>query len=107
MDLFSGCYSRMVHALKMLLKTPQNNLRIFKDQDLRYSEEKRDNLYDLLSDFISSEKIRALEVFCDLVIQVLLKPFPIQKDKAPVLSIKKAIPKTCMNSHAVCSEYGT
>lgn len=48
----------MLHALKMLFETPQNNLRLFKNQNLIYSEEKRGILNELLADFTSSEKNR-------------------------------------------------
>ncbi|XP_054717767.1 inositol-pentakisphosphate 2-kinase-like isoform X2 [Uloborus diversus] len=101
-DLFSGCSLRMLHALKMLLKSPQNNFRMFKDQKLVYSEEKKEDLNKLLSDFFDSEKKSYSDMLCNLVIKALLEPFEEGSYKFLVHLLNK-ISQRCANSNP-CEE---
>lgn len=74
LDLFSGCKPRMISAIKNLLASPQNNLRIFKDAQCSYSEEKRCHLPTLLSDFIPHEDTSfCQDILSNLLITALTK----------------------------------
>ncbi|KFM63239.1 Inositol-pentakisphosphate 2-kinase, partial [Stegodyphus mimosarum] len=102
-DLYSGCPIRMRHSLKMLLKTPQNNFRIFKDQKLIYSEEKKSNLNDVLSDFFDvNDKLSYSDLLCTLIIQVLLRP--LEAVNLPISSAKK-VSQMCINAYSGCSKF--
>lgn len=102
MDLFSGCPGRMYHAFQELLKTPQNNFRIFKNQELVYSEEKREDLNVLLKGFftLSSDKNHA-DRLCHLVIKALLKPFNYTSVLAPSELSRRSM---CSNSAVGCAK---
>ncbi|GFU28316.1 inositol-pentakisphosphate 2-kinase [Nephila pilipes] len=102
-DLFSGCPVRMLHALKMLLQSPQNNLRIFKDKELIYSEEKRSDLEEVLYDFFGDTKSSCCNLFCNLVIDVLLKSFP-EKINESVRLFQKGSLQNCTNAYPSCSQ---
>ncbi|CAL1264081.1 unnamed protein product [Larinioides sclopetarius] len=102
-DLFSGCPVRMQHALKILLQTPRNNLRIFKDQELVYSEEKRNDLEDVLFDFCDDVSSSYCDTFCNLVIDVLLKPLPGKVNENIKLFQKSHLQK-CRNAYPGCTE---
>ncbi|XP_039299059.1 inositol-pentakisphosphate 2-kinase [Nilaparvata lugens] len=84
LDLFSGDVKRMRKAIKALLMQPQNNLKIFKDGDLIYSDSVQNDLSIILKemfqetssilqldDFGSIVFYRAVEKFANLVHQVL------------------------------------
>lgn len=102
LDLFSGCIDRQHLALRSLIKTPQNNLRIFKDlmhvygdgtafmvdQSQKTSNEERFGC--ILQDFITVNKEISCEKvwhesdtsfgviqdeFCNLLLQSLNHPF--------------------------------
>ncbi|XP_067137797.1 inositol-pentakisphosphate 2-kinase isoform X2 [Centruroides vittatus] len=76
LDLFSGCKMRMQYAIKQLLETPQNYLKIFKNQKLIFCQENKADLLPLMDEFFGKESHeKKLDVFCDLVIQALLSPF--------------------------------
>ncbi|GIY02204.1 inositol-pentakisphosphate 2-kinase, partial [Caerostris extrusa] len=102
-DLFSGCPTRMLHALKMLFETPRNNLRIFKDQKLVFSEEKQDDLEDVLYDFFGETEVSYCDLFCNLVIEVLLKTLPGQVNEVVKLFHKENLQK-CTNAYPDCSQ---
>ncbi|PVD24160.1 hypothetical protein C0Q70_14630 [Pomacea canaliculata] len=75
LDLFSGNKQRMKHALQSLIKTPQNNLKIWKDGEDVYSAEKRLDLADILQRWFNDptlKKSRAISCFLDLVIEILM-----------------------------------
>lgn len=60
LDLYSGCRARQYEAIENLLKTPQNNLRIFKNLKLVYGEEKRMSFIDVFSDEITHDSSKLL-----------------------------------------------
>ncbi|XP_054274148.1 inositol-pentakisphosphate 2-kinase isoform X2 [Macrosteles quadrilineatus] len=71
LDLFSGDEKRMSKAMRALLRTPQNNLKIFKEGILVYSDE-CDDLTGVLKDWLKPSPDSSLvDSFCRLVQQVL------------------------------------
>ncbi|XP_029167586.1 LOW QUALITY PROTEIN: inositol-pentakisphosphate 2-kinase [Nylanderia fulva] len=84
-ELFSGVEARMKAAVKELLNSPQNNLRIFKDGTVVYNQESSPNdLEDVLNEWFrnattttSSGRIRRSNVdeFCNLICAALTRPF--------------------------------
>ncbi|XP_070150382.1 inositol-pentakisphosphate 2-kinase isoform X2 [Polyergus mexicanus] len=83
-ELFSGVEGRMKIAVKELLRSPQNNLRIFKDGIVVYNQESSQNdLEDVLNEWFqnatttSSGRARRSNVdeFCSLVYAALTLPF--------------------------------
>nr|KAG5699504.1 hypothetical protein BaRGS_020063 [Batillaria attramentaria] len=75
LDLFSGNRKRMRHALQSLMKTPQNNLKIWKDGVEIYSSETKEDLSSILHNWfedLALKKTRAVCSFLDLVIEILL-----------------------------------
>nr|XP_039268294.1 inositol-pentakisphosphate 2-kinase-like [Styela clava] len=97
LDLFSGCKKRMKKAIKALIHHPQNNLRIFKNGHMIYSQEivdkKNCDNHDLfkatvLGNFVShsdstrgtAERLkRAAQNLHDLICNLLLHPICEQK----------------------------
>ncbi|XP_076224405.1 inositol phosphate kinase 1 isoform X2 [Nomia melanderi] len=81
-DLFSGVQERMKSALKGLLASPQNNLKIFKNGTVVYNQESSsDDLECVLAEWFrnsvsSRTKEEYIDVFCDLICAALLHPFP-------------------------------
>uniref|UniRef100_T1L4U4 Inositol-pentakisphosphate 2-kinase n=2 Tax=Tetranychus urticae TaxID=32264 RepID=T1L4U4_TETUR len=77
LDLFSGCHSRMINAIKNLLQTPQNNFRIFRDSELMYSDGNQTDLDSLLAGFIADGDLdqRSEKVLSSLLIKALTLPF--------------------------------
>ncbi|RWS05305.1 Inositol-pentakisphosphate 2-kinase-like protein [Dinothrombium tinctorium] len=77
LDLYSGCRHRMNIALNQLLSNPQNNFRIFRDLQLAYGEGLKCDIDTILHGFINvTETIGSIkDVFCNLLIEALLKPF--------------------------------
>ncbi|GFS48544.1 inositol-pentakisphosphate 2-kinase [Trichonephila inaurata madagascariensis] len=104
-DLFSGCPIRMQHALKMLLQFPQNNLRIFKDKELIYSEEKQSDLEEAMNDFFCDSKTNYCDLFCNLVTDVLLKALP-GKFNEVVKHFQNGSLLNCTNAYSNCSQEG-
>lgn len=86
-ELFSGVEARMKAAVKELLKSPQNNLRIFKDGIVVYNQESSPNdLEDVLNEWFrnaaatttrSGGRVRRSNVdeFCNLMHAALMRPF--------------------------------
>ena len=79
-DLFSGVEIRMKSALKELLKSPQNNLKIFKDGVIVYDQESNSNdlecvLTEWFCNSINSTNKGYIDKFCNLICTVLLRPF--------------------------------
>nr|XP_012149850.1 PREDICTED: uncharacterized protein LOC100875206 isoform X3 [Megachile rotundata] len=79
-DLFSGVQERMKSALEGLLKSPQNNLKIFKDGIIVYDQESSfNNLECVLSEWFHNSATNAnkdyINVFCDLLCTALLHSF--------------------------------
>ncbi|XP_065213484.1 inositol-pentakisphosphate 2-kinase-like [Planococcus citri] len=56
LDLFSGIEERMENALKGLLLTPQNNLKIFKNGEMVFGESKADNIEQILAEWFSKSR---------------------------------------------------
>ncbi|XP_029659168.1 inositol-pentakisphosphate 2-kinase isoform X1 [Formica exsecta] len=83
-ELFSGVKARMKTVVKELLRSPQNNLRIFKNGIVVYNQESSPNdLEDVLNEWFrnatttSSGRARRSNVdeFCSLVYAALTLPF--------------------------------
>lgn len=77
-NLFSGCPIRMRYALDELIKNPQNNLRVFKDRELAYGDNKRCKFSNIFENFFEPQNLRQHqqtnneERLIDLLIQCLL-----------------------------------
>ncbi|KAK1137433.1 hypothetical protein K0M31_001943 [Melipona bicolor] len=79
-DLFSGAETRMKSALKGLLKSPQNNLKIFKDGVIVYDQESNSSdlecvLTEWFCNSINFTNKGYIDKFCNLICTVLLRPF--------------------------------
>ncbi|XP_069360800.1 inositol-pentakisphosphate 2-kinase-like isoform X1 [Maniola hyperantus] len=93
LDLFSGNKTRMKRALLSLLRNPQNNLKLFKNENIVYNE--NSDMKDF-EDFIKNSLFDSVNMFLDFIIDILLsngKSNLIVKE-SPVLSTKK--PETCI-----------
>ncbi|XP_043504266.1 inositol-pentakisphosphate 2-kinase [Polistes fuscatus] len=82
-DLFSGDEKRMKEAIKGLLRSPQNNLKIFKDGTIIYDQEfSMNDLETVLNDCYQSvdddvcTKESTINLFCNLTCTALLHSFP-------------------------------
>ncbi|KAI4486844.1 hypothetical protein M0804_006214 [Polistes exclamans] len=81
-DLFSGDEKRMREAIKGLLRSPQNNLKIFKDGTIIYDQEfSMNDLETVLNDCYQSvddvsTKESTINLFCNLTCTALLHSFP-------------------------------
>ncbi|XP_029637509.1 inositol-pentakisphosphate 2-kinase isoform X3 [Octopus sinensis] len=80
-DLFSGNPSRVRHAIHELLNTPQNNLKICKNGVEVYSEYVKEDLSEILGDFLGEQvqnaenaNMSCLDVFINLVVDALHYP---------------------------------
>nr|XP_033338253.1 inositol-pentakisphosphate 2-kinase isoform X1 [Megalopta genalis]XP_033338254.1 inositol-pentakisphosphate 2-kinase isoform X1 [Megalopta genalis]XP_033338255.1 inositol-pentakisphosphate 2-kinase isoform X1 [Megalopta genalis]XP_033338256.1 inositol-pentakisphosphate 2-kinase isoform X1 [Megalopta genalis]XP_033338259.1 inositol-pentakisphosphate 2-kinase isoform X1 [Megalopta genalis] len=82
LNLFSGVPHRMKSALKELLASPQNNLKIFKDGVVVYNQESSSNdLENVLTEWflnsVSSKTTKEyIDEFCSLICASLLHSFP-------------------------------
>lgn len=80
-ELFSGVEARMTTAVKELLRSPQNNLRIFKDGVVVYEQgSSTSDLGDVLAEWFrtatsTAERVSRVEGFCSLVCAALTRPF--------------------------------
>lgn len=113
-DLFSGLPERMKFALKELLKSPQNNLKIFKDgivvydQDSSWSDLER-VLAEWFRNCTACPKEGYVDKFCDLICAGLLHPFG-QEQSKPNASLaynflvpaqQDSKPRFCINQDVV------
>ncbi|OAD59751.1 Inositol-pentakisphosphate 2-kinase, partial [Eufriesea mexicana] len=79
-DLFSGVETRMKSALKGLLKSPQNNLKIFKNGTIVYDQESSSSdlecvLTNWFHNSVNSTNKEYVDKFCNLICTALLHPF--------------------------------
>ncbi|XP_043258042.1 inositol-pentakisphosphate 2-kinase isoform X1 [Colletes gigas] len=79
-DLFSGVEERMKSALKGLLISPQNNLKIFKDGVVVYDQESSLNdlvcvLAEWLHNSVACTNKEYIDQFCDLICAAVLHSF--------------------------------
>ncbi|XP_076358574.1 inositol phosphate kinase 1 isoform X2 [Tachypleus tridentatus] len=102
LDLFSGCPNRMKVAIQNLFKTPQNNLRIVRDQEIVYSREKKGSLTAVFSDFFHNSE-NEMDSFVQLIIQALLKVFPSAITSNGLLPAVKPCLQFCVKSSKLCS----
>lgn len=85
-DLFSGVEERMKLALKGLLRSPQNNLKIFKEGIVVYDHESPlSDLECVLAEWfhnsVASTSKDYIDQFCNLICAALLYPFAQEKFK--------------------------
>ncbi|CAB3380320.1 Hypothetical predicted protein [Cloeon dipterum] len=81
LNLYSGNKQRMQDAIRALLFSPQNNLKIFKDGCLIYGEDVKTNLTEMLRCWFGSkhkltDKEVLIDAFCNLVIEGLCREVP-------------------------------
>ncbi|XP_018362441.1 PREDICTED: inositol-pentakisphosphate 2-kinase isoform X1 [Trachymyrmex cornetzi] len=93
-DLFSGKKSRMKAAMKELLKSPQNNLKIFKDGFVLYNQTSSPNdLENVLDEWFrnaeSGGRARHVDEFCNLVCTALMRPIAQEQLKLPTTSLSR------------------
>ncbi|XP_046746097.1 inositol-pentakisphosphate 2-kinase [Diprion similis] len=79
-DLFSGDAERMKKSIRGLLKSPQNNLKIFKDGNIVYDcNSNPDDLEYILAEWFITSRYRSMEqylrIFIRLVSTALLREF--------------------------------
>ncbi|KAG5311740.1 IPPK kinase, partial [Acromyrmex insinuator] len=91
-DLFSGKEPRMKAAMKELLKSPQNNLKIFKDGLVVYNQTSSPNdLENVLDEWFrnaeSGGRARHVDEFCNLVCTALTLPIAQEQLKMPTTSL--------------------
>lgn len=88
-DLFSGVETRMKSALKALLTSPQNNLKIFRDGVIVYDQESTcSDLECVLTEWfhnsINFTNIEYIDHFCNLICTALLRPFILEEFKSNI-----------------------
>ncbi|XP_012059967.1 PREDICTED: inositol-pentakisphosphate 2-kinase [Atta cephalotes] len=93
-DLFSGKEPRMKAAMKELLKSPQNNLKIFKDGLVIYNQTSSPNdLENVLDEWFrnaeSGGRVRHVDEFCNLVCTALTRPIAQEQLKLPTTSLSR------------------
>ncbi|XP_045774576.1 inositol-pentakisphosphate 2-kinase-like isoform X1 [Maniola jurtina] len=93
LDLFSGNKTRMKRALLNLLRNPQNNLKLFKNENIVYKE--HSNMKNF-QDFIKSNLFDSVNMFLDFIIEILLSDgnSNLTVNESPESTIKK--PETCI-----------
>ncbi|CAH0383686.1 unnamed protein product [Bemisia tabaci] len=94
LDLFSGNRSRMKSAVKALLITPQNNLKIFKDGQLIYGDETKTDIIEILKSWLDSpvdfieqdvDSHRLKEKFSCLIIDALTRDLTMNENCPKVI----------------------
>ncbi|KYN05747.1 Inositol-pentakisphosphate 2-kinase [Cyphomyrmex costatus] len=112
-DLFSGKKVRIKAAIKELLKSPQNNLKIFKNGLVAYSQTSSLNdLENVLDEWFRNAESggRACHVdeFCNLVCTALMRPIAREQLKLPATSLShnflvpaNQIPTFCTTPDAI------
>ncbi|XP_018312712.1 inositol-pentakisphosphate 2-kinase [Mycetomoellerius zeteki] len=93
-NLFSGKEPRMKAAMEELLKSPQNNLKIFKDGLVVYNQTSSPNdLENVLDEWFRNAENdgRACHVdeFCNLVCTALTRPIAQEQLKLPATSLSR------------------
>ncbi|XP_039758737.1 inositol-pentakisphosphate 2-kinase-like isoform X1 [Pararge aegeria] len=69
LDLFSGDKQRMKRGLLNLLRNPQNNLKLFINENVVYNESSNIKKFE---DFIKSNFFNSVNIFLDFIINILL-----------------------------------
>ncbi|XP_011640537.1 inositol-pentakisphosphate 2-kinase isoform X2 [Pogonomyrmex barbatus] len=89
-DLFSGVETRMKAAVVELLRSPQNNLKIFKDGFVVYDQTSSSNdLESVLEEWFRNAATKnRVDEFCNLVCAALTRPIAQEQLKPPVTSRK-------------------
>ncbi|XP_036141180.1 uncharacterized protein LOC105833078 isoform X2 [Monomorium pharaonis] len=95
-DLFSGTETRMKTAVEALLKSPQNNLKIFKDSFVVYDETSSPNdLENVLDEWFGNAatendgRAHRIDEFCKLVCAALTQPIAQEQLKLPATSLSR------------------
>ncbi|CAK9826549.1 Inositol-pentakisphosphate 2-kinase [Anthophora retusa] len=93
-DLFSGVEERMKSALKGLLKSPQNNLKIFKNGIVVYDQESLPNdleciLTEWFHNSVNSTTKEYVGKFCNLICAALLHPFSSEEFKSSIFPVQE------------------
>jgi len=86
----------MKAAVKELLKSPQNNLKIFKDGFVVYDQtSSSDDLENVLDEWFrntateSGERARRVDEFCNLVCAALTRPIAQEQLNLPAVSLSR------------------
>lgn len=71
LDLFSGDKGRMRYALSSLIKNPQNNFKLFKDEEIVFGEKSSENDFNDVLNVIPCFK-GSIQLFIDFIVETLL-----------------------------------
>ncbi|XP_020288678.1 inositol-pentakisphosphate 2-kinase isoform X1 [Pseudomyrmex gracilis] len=109
-DLFSGTKERMKNAVRELLKSPQNNLKIFKDGLVVYDQNSSPGDLEVVLDdwfrnaITTSTGRTRVEEFCDLVYAALTRPFARERLKAFPEFCSRNLPSSASPTFRRCAE---
>lgn len=109
-DLFSGVDTRMKAAVEELLKSPQNNLKIFRDGLVVYDQESQPgDLKNVLDQWFPGAAAcrngrAGVDEFCNLVCTALMRPLAQEQLEPPLVSVTSPVcqvPTFCAEPSAV------
>lgn len=81
LDLFSGCPQRQTRALEALVESPQNNFRLFRDQNYAFGDASNARFDDAIAGLFpdvpddATDDARRRQAFCRLLVVALNKGF--------------------------------